>query len=113
MCAFTTAAGCIECRVIWKRKRRSCPGCIGFRHGHVLENPLRMGVLGDRQQQWRYQQHGYKYPLPRMKQEKSTPTSISMAGRGTKYRGEQRQPSCQKWAMIVFGLTGCQMTRYL
>lgn len=30
MCAFTTAAGCIECRVIWKRKRRSCvPVALG------------------------------------------------------------------------------------
>lgn len=51
MCTLATAAGCIECRVIWKRKSRWRPGCIGFMHGHVLENALKMCMLGDRQQQ--------------------------------------------------------------
>lgn len=46
MCTLPTAAGCIECRVIWKRKSRRRPGCIGFMHGHVLENALKIGMLG-------------------------------------------------------------------
>lgn len=48
MCVFTSAVGCIECRVIWKRKSRLCPGCIGFQHGHVLGNALSQdeGVWG-------------------------------------------------------------------
>lgn len=114
MCTLTTAAGCIECRVIWKRKSRWRPGCIGFMHGHVLENALKIGMLGDRQQQERGEKkHGYKYRIPTMKQESNRPTSTSMkTTRGMSIeRGQRERRDGEMRETSVFLVRICQMTR--
>lgn len=115
MCTLTTAAGCIECRVIWKRKSRWRPGCIGFMHGHVLENALKMCMLGDRQQQERGEKkHGYKYRIPTMKQESNRPTSTSTSMKATRGMSIERVRENRETEIRetrVFLVRACQMTR--